>query len=159
MFDGQARSPATTGAIVANLPPELSLVPAQTVAEDETLTLRVRAWDPELPVDRLFLSVTVEPAELFPVANRSAVRQGNDVILTLRPAAEASGAAVVRLALSDDVQTTRGQFDVTVLPVNDTPSITAFTEVTGAVEDTEIIRVEGIRVSDPDLGQAPWKWN
>jgi hypothetical protein len=155
VFDGQARSPATTSAIVANLPPELSLVPAQTVAEDETLTLRVRAWDPELPVDRLFLSVTVEPAELFPVANRSAVRQGNDVVLTLRPAAEASGAAVIRMALSDDVQITRGQFDVTVLPVNDTPSITAFTGVTGAVEDSGIILVEGVQVSDPDLGQAP----
>ena len=155
VFDGQARSPATSSAIVANLPPELSLVPAQTVAEDETLILRVRAWDPELPVDRLLLSVTVEPADLFPVANRSAVRQGNDVILTLRPAAEASGAAVVRLALSDDVQTTRSQFDVTVLPVNDTPAITAFTGVVGAVEDSQIIRVEGVRVSDPDLGQAP----
>jgi hypothetical protein len=155
VFDGQARSPATSSAIVANLPPELSLVPAQTVAEDETLILRVRAWDPELSVDRLLLSVTVEPADLFPLANRSAVRQGNDVILTLRPAAEASGAAVVRLALSDDVQTTRSQFDVTVLPVNDTPAITAFTGVVGAVEDSQIIRVEGVRVSDPDLGQAP----
>jgi hypothetical protein len=155
VFDGQARSPATSSAIVANLPPELSLVPAQTVAEDETLILRVRAWDPELSVERLLLSVTVEPADLFPLANRSAVRQGNDVILTLRPAAEASGAAVVRLALSDDVQTTRSQFDVTVLPVNDTPAITAFTGVVGAVEDSQIIRVEGVRVSDPDLGQAP----
>lgn len=155
VFDGQARSPATSSAIVANLPPELSLVPAQTVAEDETLILRVRAWDPELPIDRLLLSVTVEPADLFPVSNRSTVRQGNDVILTLRPAAEASGSAVVRLALSDDVQTTRGQFEVTVLPVNDTPSITAITGVVGAVEDSQIIRVEGVRVSDPDLGQAP----
>ena len=155
VFDGQARSPATSSAIMANLPPELSLVPAQTVAEDETLTLRVRAWDPELPVDRLILSVTVEPAELFPVANRSAVRQGNDVVLTLRPAAEASGAAVIRMALSDDVQTTRGQFDVTVLPVNDTPRITAVTGVIGALEDSEIILVEGVQISDPDLGQAP----
>ena len=155
VFDGQARSPATSSAIMANLPPELSIVPAQTVAEDETLTLRVRAWDPELPVDRLIMSVTVEPAELFPVANRSAVRQGNDVVLTLRPAAEASGVAVIRMALSDDVQTTRGQFNVTVLPVNDMPSITAVTRVTGALEDSEIISVEGVQISDPDLGQAP----
>ncbi len=155
VFDGQARSPSTSSTIVANLPPELSVVPAQSVAEDETLILRVRAWDPELPVNQLILSVTVEPADLFPAATRSAVRQGNDVVLTLRPAAEASGAAVVRLALSDDVQTTRSQFDVTVLPVNDTPAITAPTAVQGAIEDSEIVLVQGIRISDPDLGSAP----
>ena len=155
VFDGQSRRPTTSSAILANLPPELSTVPAQTVAEDEVLILRVRAFDPETPVTQLLLSITVEPPELFPLENRSSVRQGNDVVLTLRPAAEASGSAVVKLALSDDVQTTRGQFDVTVLPVNDTPSITAATAVTGAVEDSPLVRVEGIRISDPDLGSAP----
>jgi hypothetical protein len=44
---------------------------------------------------------------------------------------------------------------VTVLPVNDAPAISAITGVVGAVEDSQIIRVEGVRVSDPDLGQAP----
>ena len=155
VFDGQNRSPSTSSSIVANLPPELSAVPAQTVAEDETLSLRVRASDPELPADQLTLSVTVEPSDLFPVANRSALRQGNDILLTLRPAAEASGSAVIRLALSDDVQTTRNQFDVTVLPVNDMPFVSPATGALGAVEDSDRVRVQGIQISDPDLGLAP----
>ncbi len=118
---GQARGGLSTP---LNTPPTISSISNQTVDEDVTLgPLAFTIADAETPADQLTLFALSSNETLIPLANVVFGGSGTDREVTLTPAADRSGQAIVTLVVSDGTETAQTSFVVTVNPVDDPPVI------------------------------------
>ncbi len=108
------------------LPPSLSAVPPQTVAEDNAAgPLAFSVGDGQTPVDALVLSAHSSDTNLVPVENIQFGGSGADRTVAILPATNAVGTATITITARNDFGATANRaFQVTVTPVNDPPTFT-----------------------------------
>ncbi|MDB6032866.1 MAG: Repeat family, partial [Verrucomicrobiales bacterium] len=139
--DGDGISAATSfqvTVIPVNDLPFISAISNQTVNEDTSATIPFSVGDVETPASSLSLSVVTSDPLLFPTNGLVVSGAGSDRLLTLTPAANASGSALVKLSVTDgNGGITSVSFNLTVLPVNDAPSISDIPDQS-TLEDTSL---------------------
>jgi CSLREA domain-containing protein len=108
-----------------NQPPTISDVGNQTINEDaNTGALTFTVGDDQTAVTALTVTATSSNTTLVPNANIALAGTGANRTVTVTPAANLSGTTTITLTVSNGTATTSDTFDVTVNPVNDTPSFT-----------------------------------
>ncbi len=122
-----------------NDPPTIAAIAPQTLNEDSvTLPLTLSIGDLETPATALVLSATATDSILFPTGSITLGGSGNARTVTLAPAANEFGTAIITLTVSDGTLTTSTTFDVVVNPVNDVPTITPAIANQTIPEDTPL---------------------
>lgn len=126
--DGQSASSASgiltiIGGVVSNQPPSISGIPNATINEDTALTgISFQVNDLETAPGNLVLSATSSDTNLFPVANILFAGSGTNRTLTLLPATNQNGSAIITLTVADtNAAVASTSFLLTVNPVNDPP--------------------------------------
>lgn len=115
----------------ANSAPSISATPAQTVDEDTaTEVLAFTVGDFETAATNLLVTATSSNPALVP--NTSLLLGGNGSNRTVRvtPLANRFGTAIITLRVSDGSLAATNKFVLTVNPVNDAPTISAFPDQT-----------------------------
>ena len=108
----------------ANDPPTISDVADQTVAEDTaTGALAVTVGDVETPPGSLTVTGSSSNQALVPDANVVIGGSGANRTVTVTPAANQSGTAIITVTVSDGTDTATDAFVVTVTAQNDPPTI------------------------------------
>ncbi|MFM1770176.1 MAG: hypothetical protein RJA22_2705 [Verrucomicrobiota bacterium] len=108
----------------ANDPPTLSAVPDVASLEDVPVGVAFTVNDPDSGPDALFLAVTSSDEDLFPPAQTVLTGSGTERLLTLVPATNRFGSALLTLLARDDSNAVSTvTFRVTVAPVNDPPTL------------------------------------
>jgi uncharacterized repeat protein (TIGR01451 family) len=114
-----------------NDPPAVSDLLNRTMLEDTGLAIPFQVNDAENPPEALTLGITTTNPVLFPAGNLNLSGVGTSRLLILQPALNQSGNATLRLTLTDtNGASTSEEFDVSVAPVNDLPTITAIADQT-----------------------------
>ncbi|HAM72391.1 MAG TPA: hypothetical protein DCM86_12185 [Verrucomicrobiales bacterium] len=135
----------------ANTPPTLAGLPASTLTmpEDTTQVIPFTIADAETPAASLQVFASSSDTNLLPALNL--VLGGSDASrsLTITPAPNANGNAVVTVAVSDGVNITTSAFNLTVSPVPDGPSLAGLGDV--ALYNTTVAQPVHFTLSDPDL--------
>jgi len=109
--------------IPTNTPPFVSALPGQAVNEDASLTLEFVVTDGETPAANLTVLATSSNPRLVPEANIVFGGSGSNRTVTLSPARDASGSATVTLLVSDGALGATSSFVLSVVPVNDPPTM------------------------------------
>ena len=126
--DGNLKSETATVTIsvrAVNDPPSISVIADQIINEDgETTALAFSIGDVETTVDALIVSAS--SANVFLVPDRNIIVEGSGSERTLRvaPSSNKSGIAEIQVSVTDGLATTSRQFVVTVIAVNDAPTLT-----------------------------------
>ncbi len=106
--------------------PTLSAIPNQSTSEDGEATVGFFVDDVETPAANLTVSGTSSNPALVPNANLVFSGAGALRYLSIRPLANQSGSATIKVAVRDgDGGAVTNSFTLTVLPVNDPPVISA----------------------------------
>ncbi|MFM1769085.1 MAG: hypothetical protein RJA22_1614 [Verrucomicrobiota bacterium] len=114
-----------------NDPPALAPLPSRTFDEDTTTNVTVALTDPESPASALTLAASSSNPSLLPPSGLQFAGAGSPRTLTLVPAADQFGSAVVTVIATDpEGGTNATSFAVTVLPVNDPPTLGPIPNVT-----------------------------
>lgn len=110
----------------SNTAPTLTDVLAQTINEDGSVTVNVTVGDAQTPVNALTLSASTNNNALFPNGSVTFGGSGANRTITLTPAANAFGTAIVSYVVTDGggMSVTK-TFTVTVNSVNDAPVFSA----------------------------------
>lgn len=134
--------------------PGLASIPDQTMAEDQLLSVPIAVSDSGTSLDSLVLSATSSNQSLVPNAGLSFSGTGADRILTIVPAPNQSGVVTIAVAVADAGNTNSRNFELTIVPVNDRPSLDAISDVT-LPEDfgTRAIALTGITAGAVDENQ------
>ncbi|MEE4639109.1 MAG: Ig-like domain-containing protein, partial [Wenzhouxiangella sp.] len=158
-------------------PPTLSNPGHQTLDEDGSLgPLPFTIGDPETPAADLAMTATSDNPALFPPGSLALAGSGESRSLTLSPAANAFGSAMVTLSVTDtDGAVASESFQVVVNSVNDLPELgtlaAASTDedqplsITVPISDVETALADltlDVTSSDPALfppGSASWNLN
>ena len=123
-------------AAIDNTPPAISLISDVTVNEDTpTGPIAFTITDLETTADQLSLSVDSSNPALVPPLNVMLGGISDTRSLTVTPAANQSGSAVISITVSDGLSNTLEPFTVTVTAINDPPTITAIADLS-TNEDT-----------------------
>ena len=126
----------TLTVISVNDAPTISAIADLTLTEDSTATaIPFTVGDVESATASLQVTATTSNASLLPLSN--IVFGGSDAsrTVTLTPAANASGLALITIMVSDGLSTTNKVFTLTVTAVNDAPTISAIPDQS-VVEDS-----------------------
>lgn len=125
--DGQWESAEATVQITVvpvNDPPVIAPVADVSVDEDGVVpVIAISVSDPDHPAEALVLTASSGNEALVPAGGLSLGGTGATRFLTITPAPNQSGSAVIQLTVSDGITTAGVAFTVTVLPVNDPPTI------------------------------------
>jgi VCBS repeat-containing protein len=112
--------------IPANQPPSITVISDQIVDEDTVAgPVNFTVDDPESAAGTLTLAGTSSNPSLVPDGNISFGGSGAIRTITVTPLADASGTALITVAVSDGELSSTQQFTLTVNGVNDAPSLTA----------------------------------
>ncbi|GIK38103.1 MAG: hypothetical protein BroJett011_19360 [Chloroflexota bacterium] len=104
--------------------PTISDIANQTTNEDVAAgPISFTVGDVETPAESLSLSASSSNLTLAPLANIVFGGSGTNRTVTIIPAANMSGSAVVTVTVGDGLDTTSASFTLTVDPVNDAPTI------------------------------------
>ena len=128
-YGGIDTSEAQTFSIViqnVNDPPVISALGSVLIPEDGSMTYNLTISDPETPADNLSISITSSNTTLLPVDGEHVVinRNGNNVAITVYPAANLSGRTLLTVTVSDGELTASTSGLLTVSAVNDPPVFT-----------------------------------
>ena len=116
----------TVAIIPVNDPPTITAIGNQAIAEDTpTAALAFTVGDIDTPVGSLTVTGTSNATTVIPNANIVITGTGASRTVTLTPAPDQSGLAVITLTVSDGTTNVPMSFAVTVNPVSDPPTITA----------------------------------
>ncbi len=110
----------------ANTPPTISAISDITINEDETTgPIAFTIGDNQTNPSSLLLQVTVVTSNplLLPEEGIVLSGTGTDRTLTLTPAADQNGTAEITITVSDGTESTPSVFNLTVISVNDAPTI------------------------------------
>jgi hypothetical protein len=107
-----------------NDPPTLSNIADQSMPEDSTLAIPFVIGDVESPPDTLTIGVIVSNTNLLAATNMLVTGTGTNRLLTLRPSMNQTGSVTVTVTVTDtNLATTTDDFVLTVVPVNDPPTL------------------------------------
>jgi len=120
---------ALTGDTLDATRPGISNVPDQTTSEDAPITISFTVTDPDTPVFRLALSATSGNIALVPAANILFDGSGTNRTVTIVPAPDQSGTALITLTVSDGVTNASDTFVLIVNAANDLPTLNPITNV------------------------------
>lgn len=151
--DGGGLTASQTFVLTVTTPPTISSVSDQTINEDQLLIIQFTASDAESPLEDLWLTVTAASTNnsLMPLTHDDMLLtvQGTIATLTLRPGTNQFGTAVMELIVEDgDGATGSTSFNLTVLPVNDPPAISAIADQT--IQPNETVTPLSFEVQDVD---------
>jgi Domain of unknown function (DUF4347)/Bacterial Ig domain/Calx-beta domain/FG-GAP-like repeat len=119
--------------------PTISAIAPQTLTEDAPAgPIIVNISDIETPAANLVLSATSTNEDLFPTGSVTFGGTGNARNMTLAPAANAFGNAIITLNVFDGTTTTATSFSVRVNPINDAPTLTPTILNQTMTEDTPL---------------------
>lgn len=108
-----------------NNAPLISDITDQVTDEDVPAgPLNFTLSDFETPADNLVVTGSSSNTALVPNSNIVFGGSGSGRMVTITPAANLTGTATITLTVSDGTETTSDVFTLTVIPVNDTPTIT-----------------------------------
>jgi len=117
-----------------NDPPTISGVGPQTVSEDTSISVPFTVGDPDTAIAALTVTATSTNTTLVPVANILPDGYGTNRSVTITPAANQFGTTAITLTVSDGFLTATSSFVLTVVAVNDPPTLdpipNLFTNVT-----------------------------
>lgn len=126
---GASTSKAFDVTVTANTAPAISALPDQFIDEDTTTgPVAFTVTDAETPVSSLTLIATSSNTALVPTNNIIVGGSAGSPTITLTPAAEQSGFAVISVTVSDGALQTTRDFLLTVSPVNDPPVISSLSD-------------------------------
>jgi Calcineurin-like phosphoesterase/Immunoglobulin domain/Purple acid Phosphatase, N-terminal domain/Bacterial Ig domain len=146
---------ALTGEMPDATRPGISNVPDQTTNEDAPITIPFTVTDPDTPVFRLALSATSGNTALVPAGNIFFDGSGANRTVTIVPASDQSGSALITLAVSDETTNATDTFVLTVNAVNDRPTLNAITNVALEVDfSNKDIFFNGISSGAPNESQT-----
>lgn len=137
---------------VANQPPTLSPMPALSLAEDTATTVTFTISDPDGPAANLSASATSSNHTLLP--NPIASGDGASRSISLSPAPDQNGQAIVTVIVSDQNDSVSRSFELIVTPVPDAPAID---EIVPQVTETNTPITVTISPHDPDQGTETLK--
>ena len=107
-----------------NTPPTISDIPDQKIDEDGTTgPIDFIIDDKETAPDQLSLSASSDNLSLVPVSNIAFGGSGTKRTVTVKPAPDQFGSALIVVTVSDGTASAPDRFLVTVSPVNDPPVI------------------------------------
>ncbi len=122
----------------ANDAPTISVIADQTTAEDTAVgPVSFTVGDVETPAADLVVTAASGNLTLLPVSGIALGGSGADRTVTLTPAPDQFGTAVVTLTVSDGDLSAQTAFTLTVQPVNDPPTISPLADQV-ADEDTPV---------------------
>ncbi|MGD9210929.1 MAG: Ig-like domain-containing protein, partial [Desulfobacteraceae bacterium] len=123
-----------------NDPPVISDIADQTIAEDGTLgPVAFTVSDPDRAAAQLEVTGTSSNQTLVPNANIIFGGTGSDRTVTITPAANQSGTAIITLTVIDDAgPNAQDTFTLTVNAVDDAPTISGINATHTTNEDTPI---------------------
>ncbi|HXJ56525.1 MAG TPA: LamG-like jellyroll fold domain-containing protein [Verrucomicrobiae bacterium] len=105
--------------------PTISFIADQVIAEDTALgPLAFTVGDSERSADLLTVVGSSSDQSLVPNENISISGDGANRFVTLQPATNAFGSALITLTVSDGSQQSTSSFALTVTPVHDPPTVT-----------------------------------
>ena len=114
-----------------NDPPTISRIVAQTINEDtSTGPLSLAVGDLDTPIGNLTVSAQSNNQSLVPNAGILIGLGGENRTITVTPAADQTGSALITVTVSDGTESASQEFLVTVTPVNDAPVISAIADQT-----------------------------
>ena len=123
------RSPVTAlsdWALADNGAPNISAIADQTTDEDQpTPAIPFTVGDPETAAAALTVTVSSSNPSLAPLSGISLGGSGAQRSVTISPAPDQFGTAVLNLRVSDGLVTASESFTLTVRPVNDAPVVNA----------------------------------
>ncbi len=133
--------------------PTITSVADQTIAEDSsTPTLGFVVGDVETAADSLLLTKGSSNPALVPTNGIVLGGLGFNRTVTVTPAPNASGTAIITLAVSDGTNSVSTNFLVTVNAVNDGPTITGVADQN--INEDEATSALGFVVSDAETAAA-----
>jgi hypothetical protein len=112
-----------------NDPPTIQGLADQTTNEDTPLAVPFVVGDVETAPGSITLSAASSNAGLVPVGNIVFSGSGANRMATITPAANQFGTTTITFNVNDGAATTSGSFILTVLSVNDLPTISAIANV------------------------------
>lgn len=137
----------------ANTPPTISAIANQNINEDSALgPLAFTVGDAETPPEQLQLFVSSSNTTLFPANRITLGGSGANRTVSLSPAPERSGSALITLIVSDGAATAQAPFLVTVAAVDDPPTIVGPADQT--VEADRVLGPLPVTVDDIDTAAA-----
>ncbi|MGC5326213.1 tandem-95 repeat protein [Brevibacillus sp. SYSU BS000544] len=136
--------------------PTITSIADQSINEDEESgDISFTVGDEEKPAEELTVTVTSSNETLVPLANVILGGNGTTRTIRIKPVANMSGRAAITVQVSDGTNTADESFDVTVVPVNDAPTVSNSNKE--GTEDTELFFVENdflTQFSDVDQGDT-----
>jgi hypothetical protein len=105
-----------------NDPPVVSAIGAQTMNEDESLSIPFTVTDVDNPASALVVQASSANTALINASGIALGGSGQSRVLTLTPVANESGLAAMTVTVSDGTASAQRTFTVTVTPVNDAPA-------------------------------------
>jgi len=128
--DGQPANGSTSRSFTVTILPEndapvISALPDLVLPEDTSAgPMAFRVADAETDPDLLLLTASSSNTNLFPEGSLLLGGSGTNRTLLAVPALDQSGAALITLSADDGAVTTDSSFTLTILPVNDLPTLT-----------------------------------
>ena len=114
---------AAVTVLVANTPPAIASLPDLETLEDTPIQVALSLSDAETPPESLSVSGFAADTNLVPETHFIFKGAGPNRMLTLWPATNQFGSTVVTLEVSDGLASNSVSFNLTVLPVNDPPTL------------------------------------
>ena len=145
-----------TSITAVNDAPTVTAIASQTIDEDlNTGALNFTIGDQETAASSLVVTATSSNTTLVPNANVVLGGSGANRTVTVTPVANASGTATITVNVSDGTATTPMTFDVTVKPVNDSPTLALPIANQAATEDSVFaFTLPANTFADVDLGDT-----
>jgi len=136
--DGGATNSTTTRTFnitvnPANDPPTISGIGPQSMLEDGVLTVPFTIGDPETAALSLLVTATSTNPAVLPATNIFISGPTSNRTVTLVPLPNQFGTSLVSVAVSDGIASNATSFLVSVIAVNDQPTLDALTNVNVAI--------------------------
>ncbi len=140
---------------VLNLAPKVSAVADQTIPEDSGVVVGLSVSDAESSPASLVVTGSSSDTGLVPNDSLVPGGSGSNRTLQVTPAANQFGTATITLSVSDGSATTTTTFLLTVLSVNDAPTLNPIADI--AIDENEgqqMIDLAGITSGAPNESQT-----
>src|SRR5690606_27606324 len=137
----------------ANDPPGLAMLGIPETNEDTPLSIVLYVSDLETPAAGLTVTATSHDPVLIPNSNIQVSGSGSIRSLTLTPAPNRNGSALITIRVSDGVDSSTLDLPCTVLPVND-PPVAGFSHALRFPGAGGVTGYSGLTGNDPHTVEA-----